>query len=356
MIIHSHLKEYKVRFEKDFQFISDLAVLENTYYIIDSNVYEIYQTYFAVFPENRVMRIEAVEENKTIETVLEICSAVTHLSAKRNSRIISIGGGITQDITGFASNILYRGIKWIFIPTTLLAACDSCIGGKTSLNYEHYKNLLGTFYPPDEVYICPKFFGTLSEKDFESGMGEVIKFNIMESGSSIRYIEENISHLLARDESVLEFCVEKSLNFKQRFIEEDEFDQGERIKLNFAHTFGHAIESITDYIIPHGTAVAIGMLMANFLSVKRGIMSEVSMNRYKKLLLQVIHIDDSLRQIPIEKFLTAMKKDKKQTNENLTVVLMGEEPDELSIVHNVTGKEVEFVVNSFIHSYYSHES
>jgi 3-dehydroquinate synthetase len=356
MIIHSHLKEYKVKFEKEFQFISDLAVLENTYYIIDSNVYDIYWTYFTVLPENRVMRIESVEENKTIETVLEICSAVTQFSAKRNSRIISIGGGITQDITGFACSILYRGIKWIFVPTTLLAACDSCIGGKTSLNYEHYKNLLGTFYPPDEIYICPKFFRTLSEKDFESGMGEVIKFNIMEGNNSIKYIEENISRMLVRDESVLTSCVEKSLNFKQRFIEEDEFDQGERIKLNFAHTFGHAIESITDYIIPHGTAVAIGMLMANYLSVKRGIMSEESMSRYKKLLLQVIHIDDSLRQIPIEKFLMAMKKDKKQTNEKLTVVLMGEESHELSIVHNVTEKEVEFAINSFIRSYYYHES
>ncbi len=110
--------------------------------------------------------LEANEENKVISTVLSICEKIMEMPSKRNTVLLSIGGGIIQDITGFVANVIYRGIRWIFIPTTLLAACDSCIGGKTSLNYKTYKNLLGTFYPPDEIHICSQMFRTLGEKDF----------------------------------------------------------------------------------------------------------------------------------------------------------------------------------------------
>lgn len=197
---------------------------------------------------------------------------MTEIPAKRNAHLISIGGGIIQDITGFVANVLYRGIFWTFIPTTLLASCDSCIGGKTSLNYKKYKNLLGTFYPPDEIFICPKFFKTLTDKDFKSGLGEVVKFNIMAGPNGLANIENNIEKLLLRDEDCLNEFVRSSLSFKKDFIEIDEFDRGERIKLNFAHTFGHAIETVTGYEIPHGTAVAIGMIMADYIAVKRGLL------------------------------------------------------------------------------------
>ena len=129
---------------------------------------------------------------------------MTGLAAKRNIHLVSFGGGIIQDVTGFVANVLYRGIYWSFVPTTLLAACDSCIGGKTSLNYKHYKNLLGTFYPPDYIYICSKFFKSLSQKDFESGLGEVVKFNIMFGEKGLNKIEGKIDYLLQRDPAVLD--------------------------------------------------------------------------------------------------------------------------------------------------------
>lgn len=164
MKIESKLKEYEVVLEKEPDFLKEWIRDEMVQFVIDNNVYKLYQSHFQGINKDRIMLVEATEENKVIETALEICERMTDIPAKRNAVLISVGGGIIQDITGFAANILYRGVKWVFVPTTLLAQCDSCIGGKTSLNYQKYKNLLGTFYPPDIIYICPEFVNTLRDR------------------------------------------------------------------------------------------------------------------------------------------------------------------------------------------------
>lgn len=170
----------------------------------DKNFVDLYgDELFNNINKNQMYIMEAVEEKKTIDTALEICEIMTNIPAKRNAKLISFGGGIVQDVTGFVANILYRGIHWRFYPTTLLAACDSCIGGKTSLNYKKFKNLLGTFYPPDEINICTPFFKTLSERDFQSGLGEVVKFNVMFGEAGIKKMEDNIDALLRREDAKL---------------------------------------------------------------------------------------------------------------------------------------------------------
>ncbi len=271
MKIQSYNKEYEVIIHPSMSDMPDLSGVDNSFFVADSKVYDLYKdVLFTDIPADRLLTIDAYEENKVISTVLSICERMTDIPAKRNATLISIGGGITQDITGFAANILYRGVHWIFIPTTLLAACDSCIGGKTSLNYKHYKNLLGTFYAPDEIHICPDFFKTLTNADYLSGLGEVIKFNVMQGESGVRNLEESIDSLLARDEDIVGRFLMSSLEFKKDFIEKDEFDHGVRVHLNFAHTFGHAFETVSQYAIPHGTAVAMGTIAANHISVMRG--------------------------------------------------------------------------------------
>lgn len=339
MKIISKIKEYDVLFEKDFNFLKDILNTAFSQIVVDKKVYELYEKLFSEIGSERIYLIEATEENKVIATALSICEKMTTIPAKRNATLISIGGGIIQDITGFAANILYRGVKWIYIPTTLLAQCDSCIGGKTSLNYYKYKNLLGTFYPPDEIHICPLFVNTLTEEDFESGMGEVIKFNLMGGEESFRHIADQMPELLYRNDAEIEKAIHFSLTFKKPFIEKDEFDRNERLKLNFAHTFGHAVETVTQYAIPHGTAVAMGMIMANSISVKRKMLREETARAYEELLLQVIHIDSKLMNRPVEEFIKAMKKDKKQRNNSLTIVLMTDEAGELEIVHDATDEE-----------------
>lgn len=353
MLIKSNIRNYEVIIEPNLDFIKNLIHTENSLFVIDKNVYELYKSYFLTIPNECLLIIEASEQNKVIEVALSICEKLTELPAKRNATLISIGGGIIQDITGFVANITYRGINWIFVPTTLLAACDSCIGSKTSLNYKSYKNLLGTFFPPKEIHICSQFFKTLSERDFQSGMGEVIKFNIMAGLDGLACIEANINQLLSRDIDILNQFIEKSLLFKRKFIEIDEFDHNERIKLNFAHTFGHAIEVVTHYNVPHGTAVAIGMIMANKISLDRKYISEQITKRSEKILFQVINIDPELLNKPLENYMKAIRKDKKQIGNSLTSVLIKnyDKTSELAVIKDTTESEVENAIKYFIKEY-----
>lgn len=351
MIIHSRFKDYEVTIHDNLQFLYNLSKGDNTEYVIDENVYKLYEKYFTEIPTDRLILIKAIEENKVIETALDICEAMTKIPAKRNAKLISIGGGIIQDITGLVANILYRGIAWTFIPTTLLASCDSCIGGKTSLNYKCYKNLLGTFYPPDCIEICPEFYKTLSKRDYLSGLGEVVKFNIMAGAEGLDNIENHIPELLSRDNDTLNHFTKSSLEFKKEFIEADEFDKGERIKLNFAHTFGHSIETVTKYEIPHGTAVAIGMIMANAISLERGLLDKNIVNRSEKVLLKVIDIDIDLEEYPIGEYVAAIRNDKKQTNNNLSAVLMTDTAKDLRIVHDLSEAELIMALHHFCDAY-----
>ena len=325
MIIKSHLKDYNVIIENDFSFFAELKNKENYLFVIDKNVFDLYNDIlFAGIEESRLFILDAVEDNKRIETALEICEKFTQLSAKRNALLISVGGGIVQDITGFAANILYRGIQWIFVPTTLLACCDSCIGSKTSLNYKHYKNLLGTFYPPDELHICSSFFKTLTDLDFKSGLGEVVKFNVMSGPTGLDLLESKIDLLIERDTDTLNRFVESSLNFKKPFIEKDEFDKGDRISLNFAHTFGHAIESVSRFNVPHGSAVAIGMMIANQISVNRGYFDANMAKRIGKMCVKILTLHLELDYFELDPIIDAIRNDKKQISDSLTAVLLSE--------------------------------
>lgn len=341
MIIKSSTKEYAVNIYSNFDKVKNLEIDENTFVVVDENLVNLYgDELFSKINKEQMYVIEAVEDKKTIDTALEICEVMTNIPAKRNAKLISFGGGIVQDVTGFVANILYRGIHWTFFPTTLLAACDSCIGGKTSLNYKKFKNLLGTFYPPDEINICTPFFKTLSEKDFQSGLGEVVKFNVMFGEQGIKNMEDNIQALLRREDDKLEEFVKSSLLFKKDFIEEDEFDKGVRIHLNFAHTFGHAFETVTKYAIPHGTAVAMGTVVANRISLDRGWLTEDKVLRVENVLWNIINIDVNHIEVDMDEVIAAIHKDKKQVGKELTAVLMKDDM-KLNIVHDVKKEEIE---------------
>ena len=341
MIIKASSKCYAVHVEKDFSFFAVLKQQKDTFYAVDQIVYDLYYgRLFRDIPREQIFLIEAVETNKTIETALALCEVMTDIPAKRNAHLISIGGGIVQDITGFAANILYRGIRWTYIPSTLLAACDSCIGGKTSLNYKHYKNLLGTFFPPDDVHIASEFFKTLTERDFKSGLGEVVKFNVMSGHEGLSRIEDRIDALIARDQANLDEFIERSLCFKKTFIEEDEFDRGVRVQLNFAHTFGHAFETVSQYRIPHGTAVAMGMLVANRISLERGLLSKMLVGRIETILKKIILKELVPEAVDMALVINAIRKDKKQINTDLTCVLLQDDM-QLAVYHDLRVDEVE---------------
>ncbi len=351
MIIHSATRNYEVIFEESFSFIAEFKHVQNTYFVIDKNVWDLYRSEFAFIENDSLYILDAKEENKTIDTALDICKSIMEKGAKRNLTLISFGGGITQDLTGFVSNILYRGIKWIYIPTTLLAACDSCIGGKTSLNFESYKNLLGTFYPPNVIYICPRFFNTLSDPDIKSGLGEVVKFNIMNGKNSLNNLEKKLPSFLELDPTIVNEFVKSSLSFKKAIIEEDEFDSGKRVLLNFAHTFGHAFEISSDYKIPHGSAVALGLVAANSLSNKRQLLNSSLVERIEKIIDRILP-KYSPEEVKDEVVLNAIKKDKKQVGNQITAVLLNSD-FELSVVNDVSEEDIIYAdsyVRNYLHS------
>lgn len=321
--IQSRFKQYTVDFINSLDSITELAKKPETFFVIDRIVYDLYKKELPKFPESRLFLMDAVEPQKNIQTVMDICEIMTVMPSKRNTHLVSMGGGIVQDVTGFVATSLYRGIKWTFYPSTLLAACDSCIGGKSSLNYKKFKNLLGSFYPPDTIPVYSQFFHTLSPKDYCSGLGEVVKFNVIAGKDGIDKIEKDIDALLNHDYEKLAVYIKNSLEFKKKFIEEDEFDKGVRILLNFAHTFGHAYETASEYAIPHGSAVALGMMTANNISVQRGLISQQYASRIENVCRKILtNIDIKKQWFDLKTVVSAIRKDKKQTNKEITAVLI----------------------------------
>ena len=191
-------------------------------------------------------------------------------SHKRNTYLISLGGGILQDLCGFIASTLYRGIPWIIIPTTLLSQADSCIGGKNALNHQKYKNMIGTFYPPDQVHVYPYFLSTLTPKNYYSGLGEIAKAHIMHSEQATQQLIQQLPKLAHRDTTTLQNAIQLSLKLKKTYIEKDELDLGPRNMLNYGHCFGHAIETTTNYRIPHGQAVILGIILSNLYAKNIG--------------------------------------------------------------------------------------
>lgn len=323
--VKSNIRDYNVHFAKANEFLSEInKTFFYRCYIIDTNVWGLYRDSCLQYLEkSEVIILPINEERKCLETVLELYDHLIRRSAKRNMAMVSIGGGIVQDITGFVASTLYRGINWIFVPTTLLAQADSCVGSKTSLNYKGFKNLIGTFYPPSEIFIDPAFLATQKNIDFYSGLGEVIKLHIMSGENDIQRVVDLLPKLLARENEALLIAVRNSLLIKQSYIEGDEFDVGRRNLLNFGHCFGHALETASNFEIPHGQGVILGMALANIVAKRRGLLSnKLESFVFQKLLLPSIIVQPRRQFLNPEEVITAMKKDKKRIGKGLALVML----------------------------------
>jgi 3-dehydroquinate synthase len=320
----SNLRDYRVSFPDQADFLGELASKPDSLFVVDSNVWQLHKEgCLKGLPESDIVVLPVSEERKNLLSVVELYDRFMDRAAKKNMTLISIGGGILQDITGFTATTLYRGINWIFIPTTLLAQADSCIGSKTSLNYKRFKNLVGTFYPPSEIFIFAPFLATLKEVDFFSGLGEVVKLHIMGGRKTTDQLIEMLPWIIKREPDALMTCVKTSLGIKRSYMEGDEFDTGRRNLLNYGHCFGHALETVSNYTIPHGQAVVIGMLFANIAAESRGILSSKQSDRLaRELFLSTITEKGKSADYSYEKILEAMKKDKKRIGQGLVVVMM----------------------------------
>ena len=298
--------------------------------LIDANIYRLYFAEYHVSKEQLYI-LEANEENKIIETVLNVIDRIQTLMPSKNNMLTVIGGGITQDIGAFAGCIFKRGIAWRFLPTTLLSMCDSCIGAKSGVNYKSGKNQLGLFSAPRQVDICPEFLKTLDEKDILSGYGEILKLLITGGKKFVdMYCQscDPVSRL--PDKKYLKQLIFGALAVKKAVIEKDEFELDWRRSLNYGHTLGHALEVVSNYEIPHGQAVALGTAAVNKLSVDKQLLAP-EMHDYIISLIKPLLKNIDLSQVNWEKFSDLLQKDKK-TEKNAFVFVLIKSPGETVFV------------------------
>lgn len=291
-----------------------------TFVVVDDTVADLYAARLGpVLRRASTLRLVPLEANKSLERCPDYVDHLVSHGIRRGHRLIAVGGGITQDVVCFLAATLLRGLEWQFVPTTLLAQADSCIGSKSSINVRSYKNIVGTYTPPSRIEIDVTLLETLRDEDVRSGIGEMLKVHAVAGPHEFDALAADYAGLLT-DSSMLQRYIKQSLELKRSLVELDEFDQGARNVMNYGHSFGHAIESATEYAIPHGIAITIGMDMANHVAASLGHTTADHAARMRPTLAANYRCyADTL--IPFDAFLEAIAKDKKNSATMLRLVL-----------------------------------
>lgn len=279
------------------------------------------------FPKENVFVLKDGEKEKNFKNYKKILDCALKMGLTRKDAIIAVGGGVVGDIAGFAASTYMRGIDFIQVPTTLLACVDSSVGGKVAIDTSFGKNLVGNFYQPRAVFINPNFLKTLDERQFKTGLGEVVKYIFIEKSCKsdeelnlTNFITANTAKILARDVNILEGLIEICIKLKKSVVEQDEQEAGLRKILNFGHTYGHAVEKVTKYKkFTHGEAVVKGILFAFNLAEKRGLIGE----NYRFFAEDILRKFDfkQVPDFPMHKVIKAMKADKKATSDKIVFIL-----------------------------------
>ncbi len=322
--VSSHFGNYTVEpaDSVDRAIASALGAAGGAFVLADAKVEALHAGAFApVGDRSRLRLIEATEDAKSYAAIEPVICSLIEAGIKRNSSLVVVGGGVLQDIGCFIASVLFRGVSWSLVPSTLLAQCDSCIGSKSSINIGRYKNQLGTFNAPKRVFLAFDLLRTLPEDEIRSGMGEIIKLSLVAGPGELARLKANLAEY-ARSALGLDRMVWDALAIKKAFIEEDEFDQGRRNLLNYGHTFGHAYESATHYRIPHGIAVALGISTATYFSERLGMAPPGSADDLDGWLGPWYRpYDQTLLGTDPEAILRAMMLDKKNTGSSITCIL-----------------------------------
>lgn len=320
--VNSKLGAYEINFvqiDKKKDFLNS----DEVFVIIDEKVFDLYP----FFKNSKIIKVPALESSKTLFFAESVIKSLRDFGANRKSQIVAIGGGIIQDLVTFVASIYMRGISWEYYPTTLLSMVDSCIGGKSSINVADFKNIAGNFYPPKKIYIDPIFCKSLENIDIASGVCEAVKICFADEGNSFDKIIKVIDDKDIYSIQKLSEITYLSLETKKRFIEIDEFDNGIRLNLNFGHTFGHAIESASNYAIPHGIAVGIGMQLAiefssiNNESIKDNSRCLVLYQLITSILNKFLPTLDYYKKIDPDVLFDKFSSDKKHTSKGYVLII-----------------------------------
>jgi 3-dehydroquinate synthase len=325
LTITSQSHDYTVETFDSLAQALDAAAAHHTgvYYLVDRAIQHHFGLMLSVINPEQIIFVEATEEEKLFDRLTPIFLDLLQRGIKRDGLLVVIGGGVLQDIGCFIASVLFRGLHWNLIPTTLLAQADSCIGSKSSINIGSYKNQIGTFFPPQRILLTSSVLTTLPWDEIRSGLGEVIKLQLIKGQADFEALMKDLSILTRENQlELLSKWIRLSMTVKKPYIEADEYDRGIRNILNYGHTFGHAYESATHYAIPHGIAVLLGMLTATYLSARLNL---IPMAQYSSLKAQLSPWHSpygaELLQADRETIFQAIKHDKKNMGNAVHCIL-----------------------------------
>lgn len=324
--IHSSPRPYTVTCNDDIDPINEINKIlltnKKNVLIIDKQVFSIYGDRINIL-HDQVFVAEACENFKTMDGVNHIIDFLYQRQFGKSETLVIVGGGIIQDISGFIAAIYKRGVKWIFFPTTLLAMCDSCIGAKTGINYDKAKNQIGLFAAPSKIIINFHFLKTLHQKDISSGLGEILKLCVIGGDRFLKLYSEQVKHGQVLEWEDYKSLILSALSVKKAVIEVDEFENHLRNGLNYGHTIGHIIEVLSDYQIPHGSAVVIGMLIINELAYKKSYLNVEDKIYLNQLCSELIsdNVISIMQKISVDKILYLLKSDKKVEGNKIKFII-----------------------------------
>ncbi len=322
---------YDIVYASDFngllEELQDLDIEKRRIAIVaDSNTASLYGEEVKSLLEGHCQKVilhtfQAGERNKTLDTVKEIYKTLIEEKYDRKDLLIALGGGVVGDITGYTAATYLRGIDFVQIPTTLLAQADSSIGGKTGVDFDGYKNMVGAFYMPKLVYMNLSTLKTLDDRQFYSGFAEVMKSALIKDASFYEWLLENMYEIHDRDLDILEEMVMKSCTVKKLVVEKDPKEQGDRALLNLGHTIGHAIEKAKNFELLHGECVSLGTVAAAFISWKH---NWLSMDEYYEIrdMFVPFNLPISIDNINPEEILAFTKSDKKMDAGQIKFILL----------------------------------
>lgn len=318
--IHSSSFDYPVHFSDNLKkTLQALNKNNKLHLLIDKNIWNLYKKEIGKDTQYASLKLfDATENNKNLDEVSSYITFLLENKIHKDHKIVVIGGGLVQDIGSFTAHILLRGVGWIFVPTTLLSMADSCIGSKSGINVGKYKNQIGAFNPPSEIYIITSFIQSLSAIDLANGIGEIVKHAFIKGGEAYDYITTHLAQM-GKDDEITTQIIYKSLLIKKEIIEKDEFEKNIRKILNYGHTFGHALEGYTGNKIPHGVGVLIGVGMANYISLKKKILSQSEYDKMHKLIstyaTHAVEITD------YDRYMDFLSRDKKVIGDEVQAIL-----------------------------------
>ena len=289
------------------------------------------------------------EEFKTLETLNKVFDALLKAKFDRSSTLVALGGGVVGDITGYAAASYQRGVNFIQVPTSLLSQVDSSVGGKTGVNHELGKNMIGAFYQPKAVIIDVDTLDTLSDQEYSAGMAEVIKYGLLGNADFFSMLETNIESIMARNKDLIIEIIFNSCKDKASIVALDEFERGKRALLNLGHTFGHGIENAFGYgNYLHGEAVSIGMVKAAKLSMDEGHLSHEDAIRVESILSKADLPISIKKSIGSETLIEAMSLDKKSIDGKIRLVLLKALGDSY-LTDSYSKENFNKVINNFCH-------